>query len=92
VDVALVGGWEVVSDFVISLSVSLNWQDDVTIAGDKREGSQKIDPGMALALSWRFDPHWTLQASLGSWILADAAAKNSLGRITSTLGLRYGFF
>jgi hypothetical protein len=51
-----------------------------------------LDVGAILALSWRFDPHGTLLFSVNSGLFINQMGVNGNGRLTYTLGLRYGFF
>ena len=51
-----------------------------------------LDFGLGVAASWRFDPHWTLQAAIDAPIPLDSLGKNQPARVLSTLGLRFGSF
>jgi hypothetical protein len=89
---SLAGGVEVVSGVVVSALARLLWEDAITIGGRRVANSSRVDTGLGLALSWRFDPHWTLQAAVDSGVFLSYLGDNTPGRITGTLGLRYGYF
>jgi hypothetical protein len=91
-DVALSGGVEVAHDMVLSLVPRLTWEAETRLAEEAVAGSDRLDVGIGLAGSWRFDPHWTLQAAVDTGVFVGGLGKNQPGRVTSTLGLRYGSF
>jgi len=92
IDVALGGGIEVAHDVVLSLVPRFTWEAAVVLDGKAVDGSQRIDFGAALAASWRFDYHWTVQAGVDSGLFGEGLGRNQTGRVTTTLGLRYGSF
>lgn len=89
---ALSGGLEVASGVVLSASTRLLWEDQISLGGDRVPDSSRVDAGVGLALSWRFDPHWTLQAAIDTGVFVSHLGDNTPGRATGTLGLRYGYF
>lgn len=89
---AVTAGRELKDGLVLSAYARVLWESDVTIAGRTVDDSARLDTGLGLALSWRFDPHWTLQAGVDSGLFVDALGDNQPGRVTTTLGLRYGYF
>ena len=44
------------------------------------------------SVSWRRTPHWTVQGGVESGLFINGLGDNQPGRITTTLGLRYGHF
>lgn len=92
IPLVLTGGLELTKTLVLALSLRFLWEDQLTVGARRVEGSQRIDAGAGLSLSWSFDPHWTLQASVDSGLFIDALGANQPGRLTASLGLRYGFF
>lgn len=91
-DVALSGGVEVAHDVVISLVPRVTWEAETVLDGDGVDGSERVDFGVGLAGSWRFDPHWTVQAAVDTGIFVAGLGDNQIGRVMTTLGLRYGSF
>ena len=89
---ALAGGLELSADVVLSLVARCAWQAPLTLAGATVDDSERLDLGLGLAASWRFDPHWTLQLGLDTALFADDLGENQPGRLSGTLGLRYGHF
>ncbi len=86
------GGAELSRDLVLSLVTRASWQAPLTLAGRSIEGSDRADLGLGLAASWRLTPNWTAQAALDTGLFLDGLGDNHPGRITTTLGLRYGHF
>lgn len=91
-DVALAGGVEVANNVVVSLVPHLSWGEPTHLDGTRLAGSGRRDLGVTVAGSWRFDDHWTMQASVDAPIPSDALGVNQSGRLTTSLGLRYGSF
>lgn len=92
IDVALSGGLEVAHDVVVSLVPRVTWEAETELAGDGVAGSERVDFGIGLAGSWRFDPHWTMQAGIDTGLFVEGLGQNQIGRVMTTLGLRYGSF
>ena len=92
VDLALSGGLEVASNVVVSLVPRLTWTDDTRLDEEVVARTSRLDIGLALAGSWRFDPHWTLQASFDAPLPIDGLGKNQTARLMTSLGIRYGSF
>jgi hypothetical protein len=89
---SLSGGWEAVSHLVVSLTLRFSWEDSLMIEGARIDGSYRIDSGIGLSISYRAAPHWTIQASCDTGLMAHHLGHNSPGGVTTTLGLRYGYF
>ncbi|MCA9668170.1 MAG: hypothetical protein KC503_21380 [Myxococcales bacterium] len=89
---ALVGGVELVERLVLSLVTRLTYEDAIRRDGAVVPNSTRTDFGFGPALSWRFDPHWTLQAGLDTGLFVSGLGDNTSGRVTGVLGARYGFF
>ncbi len=91
-DFALSGGIEVAPQVVISLAPRLSWTDDTRLDEEVVANTSRLEMGVGVAGSWRFDPHWTLQASLDTPLMFDDLGRNQTGRLMTTLGIRYGSF
>lgn len=91
-EVAVAGGLEVADDVVLSLVPRFTWGEETHLGDKALAGSGRRELGLTLAGSWRFDPRWTLQASVDGPIAVDQVGMNQSGRVTTTLGLRYGSF
>jgi len=92
VTTSLISGWEVVPSVVLSVLGQVAWEDDLHRNDVAVAGSNRLQPTVGLALSWRFLDHWTAQASVNTGIFADTIGINQVGQVTTTLGLRYGIF
>lgn len=91
-DFSLAGGLEVAPQVVVSLSPHLSWTDDTRLDEEVVANTSRLEMGVAVAGSWRFDPHWTLQAAFDTPLMFDDLGKNQTGRLMTTLGIRYGSF
>lgn len=92
ISVALVGGYELAEGLVASLLARFRWEAPLTLAGATVADSSRHETGLALALSYRVAPHWTLQFGLDTPILVDHLGDNQPGKISGTVGVRYGYF
>lgn len=90
--VALSGGREVISNLVLGLMVSHDREARVNVDGAPVEGSAASSTSATAAASWRFHPHWTIQAAVTSAVLVDKLGANRPGLLTTTFGVRHGFF
>ncbi len=89
---ALAAGWDIGANVVASLLASVAWEDELRRDGVAAAGSDRLQPTVGAALSWRFRDHWTLQLSVSTGVFADGAGVNQVGQVATTLGVRYGFF
>ena len=85
-------GIEVLPQIVVSLMLRFLWEDNLQIKERRIDNSNRLDMGVGLAVSWRFNPHWTLQLAVDSGIFANNMGDNQFGRLFTSIGLRYGFF
>lgn len=92
VDVALAGGVEVARNLVFSLVPRLMYGGQTVFDGQPQDHTEHLEMGVGLAASWRFSPHWTVQAGLDGPLAFDQWGRNQQGRLVTTLGLRYGHF
>lgn len=92
IDLALSGGLELTDGLVLSLIPRLTWTDKTRLDEEPVANTSRLDFGLALAGSWRIDPHWTMQASFDAPIPIDGLGLNQTARLQTTLGLRYGSF
>lgn len=92
VDLALSGGLELTDGVVLSLIPRLTWTDRTRLDENPVPDTSRLDFGLALAGSWRIDPHWTMQASFDAPLPIDGLGLNQTARLQTTLGLRYGSF
>ncbi|TNF24863.1 MAG: hypothetical protein EP329_24050 [Deltaproteobacteria bacterium] len=86
------GGVELTEGLVTSLVARLTWASEIVLDGASVDGSGRLDVGLGAALSWRFAYHWTLQLAVDTGLFVDGLGDNQPGRLTGTLGLRYGVF
>ena len=91
--IAPIGGVEVVpGSVVVSLTGYLSWEAPLTLDGRTVADSSHLDTGLGAAASWRVLPHWTLQVSAATGLFLDGLGANQPGRVTATVGVRYGHF
>lgn len=90
--VALTGGKEVIPGLSVALVVQHEREGAIHVDGDSIAGSSSNGQQASGALSWRFTPHWTVQASVTGGIHHSGWGENRPGRFTTTWGLRYGHF
>ncbi len=86
------GGAEIVSHVVLSLVARLTWESSLSIGGVTVDNSERTDAGLGLAVSWRVQPHWTLQLGLDTGLFANDLGDNQSGGVTGSFGVRYGSF
>lgn len=91
-ELALSGGLEIGSGFVLSLVPRLTRTDVTRFDEEPLPDTDRLDIGLGLAASWRLDDHFTLQAAIDLPLPIDGLGQNQPGRIATTLGLRYGSF
>lgn len=91
-DIGLVGGVELITDLVASVSGQFTGESSQYIDGSLHENSGRYKCNSAMALAWRFDPHWTLLASASSDIFIAGLGKHYPAVISGGLGIRYGYF
>lgn len=89
-DLGLSGGVEVAPRVVVSLASHLMLSSDNILDGASVPHSDRFELGLGPALSWGFAWSWTLQAGLDTNLFAADLGRNVPGRVTTTLGLRYG--
>jgi hypothetical protein len=93
VQLTAVTGVEVVpSDLVLDVTARFGWESPLRIDGDVVDGSERTDLALGIGLSWLVNPHWTLTASAETGIFASDFGDNSRGLVTTSLGVRYGYF
>ncbi|MBK8481996.1 MAG: hypothetical protein IPL40_12630 [Proteobacteria bacterium] len=88
----LAGGRELLRDLVLSVTARFLWEDAIRLDGAQVPDSRRSDLGLGVALSWRFDPHWTAQTAFDTGVFASGLGDNTPGRLTATVGVRYGYF
>ncbi|MCB9556613.1 MAG: hypothetical protein H6707_10950 [Deltaproteobacteria bacterium] len=89
---ALTVGREVLPRVVVSVYGRLQWESAILVAGVAIDNSSRADSGVGAACSWRFDSHWTAQLAIDSSLAFDGLGDNQPAQLTSTIGLRYGYF
>lgn len=93
VQAALSGGRELVADkLVLALSAQFEWEAPLRLDGVLVPTSSAFLPSLALSLSWRVEPHWTVVSSISSSVWPSGLAQNRDARVGLSLGVRYGYF
>jgi hypothetical protein len=90
---AVSAGRELVPDrLVLAMSAQLEWEAALKLDGVVVPTSSAFLPSLAVSLSWRAEPHWTLVTSLAGSVWPSGLAQNRDARVGLTLGVRYGYF
>lgn len=89
-DLGLAGGVEVSPRVVVSLASHLMLSSDNILDGTAVPHSDRLELGLGPAVSWHFAWSWTLQLGVDSGLFLSDLGQNLPGRVTTTLGLRYG--
>jgi hypothetical protein len=90
---ALSTGREIVpGKVVVALAALGEWERALRIGGATVPESQSHLYSLAVSLSWRCQPHWTLVATVSNSVWPDGGGMNQDARIGGTLGARYGHF
>ena len=91
-EVALMGGLEVASGLVVSVFGRYAQEGALSVDEELTLNSGQTGLSVGSSVSWRLTPHWTVQAGVETGLFIDGLGDNRPGRITTTLGLRYGHF
>lgn len=93
VQAALSVGRSMAADTItVGASLQFDWEGALRIGQSTLEGSGGYSLGLSGAVSWRFDPHWTVQAAVANGLYPSGFGANRMGRLSATAGVRYGFF
>ncbi|MCC7070531.1 MAG: hypothetical protein IT383_04360 [Deltaproteobacteria bacterium] len=84
------GGGTVAGGLLLGLTAGVAHDLPVVIAKEEQPGSSATSATAGVLASWTVDPHWTLLASASSGLFVDALGQNRPGRVTASLGVRYG--
>jgi hypothetical protein len=90
--VALSGGVEIRTRIVLGLLVQRDWEGRFTLGGADVDGSASSAWLTSAAVSWKFDPHWMLQGAVSSNVFASNGGVNRPGQLSTTMGIRHGYF
>jgi outer membrane putative beta-barrel porin/alpha-amylase len=86
-------GRELVPDVLVAaLAVTGEWQSALKLDGATVPDSEARSLSLAASLAWRFDPRWTVNASVNNTVWPDGAGENRDARLGFTLGVRRGHF
>ena len=85
-------GGELIEDLVLTGILRCTFESNLTVGNEAIADTWILDPGAGLALSWRPNPHVTMQAGIDSNLFLDGLGHNTPARVTATLGMRYGVF
>lgn len=92
VQTTLTGGWEIHSDVVTSVAVRGLWEARTVQEGKRIDGTSRSDIGVGISVAYRIHDHVTVTAAGDTGIFVRGAGKNQQGRVSATLGLRFGIF
>lgn len=88
----LTGGVEVTERLVVDLSLRAMLEARVVQDGERLPDTSRVDLGIGPGVSWRALDHWTFTLGADTGVFADGLGRNQQGRISATLGVRYGIF
>ncbi len=91
-DVSLAAGRELTPGLVLSLMASFTLEGALELDGVAVRGSDARLLAISPSLSWKFSPHWTVQAGVDSGLFLLGFGANRQGRVGMSAALRYGFF
>lgn len=91
-ELSLGGGVEILDGLVLSAAPRLVLEGATERGGATVPGSEQREAALAWAASWKFDPHWTVQAAVDHGLPFDGFTQNRQLRTVGQLGLRYGWF
>jgi hypothetical protein len=91
-EVALMGGLEVADNVVVSVFGRYAQEGALSLDQELITNSGQSGASVGSAVSWRLTPHWTVQGGVETGLFVDGLGDNQPGRVTTTLGLRYGHF
>lgn len=77
---------------VVALAALGEWERALRLGGVAVAESQSHLYSLAVSLSWRYQPHWTLVATVSNSVWPGGGGMNQDARIGVTLGARYGHF
>ncbi len=83
-------GYTIASGLLLGATAGMAHDLPLSIGSEAQPASSATSATAGLLASWTFDPHWTLLASASSGLFIDALGQNRPGRITASLGVRYG--
>jgi hypothetical protein len=90
---ALSTGRELVPDVLVAaVAVTGEWESSIVVDDEAVPRSRARSYAVAGSLAWRFDPHWTVTASVNNTVWPDGANVNRDARLGFTIGVRRGHF
>lgn len=93
VTAALSGGRALEGDrVVLAVLVQFDHEGALQLGDRVIDSSSSRALTASLACSWRLHPHWTLQSSLSTGVLADQLGANRPGQVGFVIGVRHGVF
>lgn len=90
-EVNFVAGVEISNGLAVSLVTNFAYEGDTTVNESKISNSSRLRSTETLAIAWRIEKAWTLQASFSSDIPIPYLIKNNPIELNGSLGIRYGF-
>ena len=93
VQAGLSSGRELVPDVLVAaVALTGEWESSIVVDGDAVPRSHSRSYALAGSLAWRFDPRWTITASVHNTVWPSGANVNRDARLGFTIGVRRGHF
>lgn len=91
-ELGLAGGRELTDGLVVHLRGRFVVESARIADGIAVANSDAHELVVGPSVSWKFHPHWTLDASVETGLFAHGLGDNRQGRVAGSASLRYGFF
>lgn len=88
---SLAAGRELVDGLVVSAAAAVAGERALSYDGRVVPDSWRLEPTVTAALSWRLGEAWSLQGAASGAPLLDGFGHTAFGRVSGTLGVRYGW-
>lgn len=91
-EVSVAGGRELTDGLVVHLRGRFTVESPRLVDGAAVANSDAHELAVGPSVSWKFHPHWTLDAAVETGLFANGMGDNRQGRVAGSTSLRYGFF
>jgi hypothetical protein len=79
-------------DLILSALGSFAYESSRFLEQREIKNSSNYITNISLAISYKFNPYFTLQTALGSDISIPFFGKNKIAQVTFSTGIRYAYF
>lgn len=89
---ALSGGYAVSDDLGVALAATYAHDAPLMLAGRTINESTAASTNVSVSANWNLDEHWSVLANAGSGVYVNGFGRNRPGRLSASLGVRFGRF